>query len=358
MNAELRHDRSLIDATTLAAIECCLLSDIPFITYALPDSDSTIFFANPSWRPTNVPSADAIISFFGHNAPTVALNAELTATQLLSLDMSGLKGTSSAIEPYPHSTTQAKHRQAVEQIVTRLQSECGKTVLSRTIAGQCSPEICLNAIDRLFTKSRFAFRFAYYTPVTGSWMGASPELLGAIDRHQQFSTMALAGTRFNNEPWDTKNLEEHRMVVDYIVDRLRELALAPHIGDEETVTCGPIEHLRHLITADLHDHRCSFTDIISKLNPTPALAGYPLDKAISDIATLEAHPRNCYGGYIAVREPDGSQRAYVNLRSCQFNRTNYCIYVGGGITAHSTPEAEWAETEAKASTLLKLLAGN
>ena len=46
---------------------------------------------------------------------------------------------------------------------------------------------------------------------------------------------------------------------------------------------------------------------------------------------------------------------FVNLRSVRFDRDNYCVYAGGGITAASSPENEWAETEAKVARLMSII---
>lgn len=344
-----------MDATVLAAIDRCIRYRIPFIAYALPNETDVIFYANASSASDNATIA-ASVSFFGPDGHRIPIYAELTANDILRKDIT--RHPDPEIIPYDHSTTREEHRTAVERIVERLRRDGGKTVLSRTISGQRSSDDWSPVIETVFDTSLFAFRFIYYTRATGCWFGASPELLGKIDTSNRFTTMALAGTRTHGEPWDCKNREEHQLVIDYIADMLTSVGLKPEIGDEETVSCGPVEHLRHIISARMtDDHRIPFTDIIRKLSPTPALAGYPLETALHDIEQNETHSRHCYGGYIALHLPDGSEQAYVNLRSCHFHDRNYCIYAGGGITAQSNPATEWDETEAKASTLLKSIIG-
>ena len=46
---------------------------------------------------------------------------------------------------------------------------------------------------------------------------------------------------------------------------------------------------------------------------------------------------------------------YVNLRCAHIRNERYCLFAGGGITAHSQPLQEWDETEAKCSALLKII---
>ena len=66
-------------------------------------------------------------------------------------------------------------------------------------------------------------------------------------------------------------------------------------------------------------------------------------------------PRNFYSGYIRVETEDFIQY-FVNLRCAQFFENYAIIYVGGGITAESSPEKEWQETELKAEAILKNMA--
>ncbi len=115
---------------------------------------------------------------------------------------------------------------------------------------------------------------------------------------------------------------------------------------------GAIEHLCAHISCQAP--AAMLPQIIDALNPTPALCGYPLGDAVSDIALYERHRRHLYGGYIAVRDSKG-YHAYVNLRCVHFDSRRFCIYGGGGIVTASVPAEEYAETEAKTSFLRQLL---
>ena len=120
----------------------------------------------------------------------------------------------------------------------------------------------------------------------------------------------------------------------------------------ENLKFGNIEHLCHRITSTFNN--LSFLEILSKLSPTPALAGYPIRTALEDIRRYERHPRYCYGGYIALKNESGF-RAYVNFRGAHFDKETYCIYSGGGITAESNAHAEWDEAESKIFKLKQIL---
>ena len=256
------------------------------------------------------------------------------------------------------STSLQAYYNATDAAITRCKERNGKTVISRVICGkfnECKPTIG-NITERLFKKYPNTFRYIYYTPATGGWLAATPETLADIDMDaNQVSTMAFAGTRRAGtlSQWDNKNRKENTFVVDYIVNRLQSLGLRAEVSDGENVLFGEIEHLCRRITAKISAD-VSVENIIDALNPTPALCGVPIEDAIHDIASLEAHPRGCYGGVVAL-STNRRYRAFVNLRCMQFSCRSYCIYGGGGITPDSDTETEYLETEAKTSFLQSLV---
>ena len=69
------------------------------------------------------------------------------------------------------------------------------------------------------------------------------------------------------------------------------------------------------------------------------------------IDDFEMHPRKFYAGYIKV-ETEETIQYFVNLRCAEFFRNAALIYVGGGITAESSPENEWQETELKSQAII------
>lgn len=262
---------------------------------------------------------------------------------------------------------------SVNAIIENCRRRGGKTVYSRVIAGRMSYRTSegttdgisgmdiLEAALKLFVLFPDSCGFLFFTPQTGCWIGATPEILLDFDRYSREAyTMALAGTRpatSANTPWDNKNIIENRFVCDYIADRFRAAGITPEISAPITHRFGRIEHLRHDIRGVLPAD-CSFETLIDSLNPTPALCGYPREEAINDINRYEIHRRLCYGGFIAISTPDRI-KAYVNLRSARIipyeGALRYEIYAGGGIVADSDPAQEWEETRIKAAPLLSLL---
>lgn len=283
--------------------------------------------------------------FFAYCLP----GGELSLADTASVRFTPWPGCNSPAELWRESTSWPQYRAAIETLVERLKQRRGKTVMSRTICGSHNCDMVQLALD-FFEAYPQTYRTIFYTPQTGAWMGASPELLYKIDGDRLY-TMALAGTRLLSDgPWDEKNLEEHRMVADFIEDALAEQTQHYNRSELGTLRYGAIEHLLTEFTAETSQF--DLERLKNALQPTPAVGGYPRREALDDIARLETHRRNLYSGLIEFDADKNSQRlCIVNLRCMQFDAEHYCIYAGGGITSQSDPAAEWAETEAKSAWL-------
>lgn len=255
--------------------------------------------------------------------------------------------------PCGETTDRLLYKGQVLSIVTDLaENYPSKTVLSRVICGtlMCddTANMWLQVAHDYFKELKNTFRFIYFTPATGCWIGASPEILLNVDNSTgNAETVALAGTRTKpkaNVGWDEKNVSEQGMVVKFIMDVLEEMQADYKVEAVNDVAFGNISHKCEHFTFNLGE-RDPF-DVIDSLNPTPALSGYPREDAVAHIERLEMHNRYCYGGYVAV-EDGNSLRAYVNLRCAHFYKDKYCIYAGSGLTEDSKADSEWIETENK-----------
>lgn len=255
-------------------------------------------------------------------------------------------------------TSYEEYISGVRRVIDNCAARGGKTVYSRVICGECNGATVVSwgeVASRLFELHRSAFRFVYYTPSTGAWLGATPELLLDYDLDTgRFSTVSLAGTRKSGceSGWDEKNICENKYVSDFIVDNLVKLGITADVSPLQTVGYGGIEHLCATISGKAET--AGFAELLDTLSPTPALCGWPKKDAIEDIKRYERHSRGCYGGYLLVREPRRI-RAFVNLRCVHFDQKHYCVFGGGGITPMSDPDDEFAETTAKTSALVGII---
>lgn len=197
--------------------------------------------------------------------------------------------------------------------------------------------------------------FVYFFIKDGRcWMGAFSEVLGRFNKKtSQFETMSLAGTIPMNEDWTNKEIEEQQPVTNFIKNVLENYS--DQIEQSETYDhlSGNIKHLRTDFKAQIKGE--DLEKIISELHPTPAVCGIPTDFCKKAIQQFERHSRNLYAGYIRVETEDYIQY-FVNLRCAEFFENAAIIYVGGGITADSSVEKEWQETELKADAILKNIA--
>lgn len=256
------------------------------------------------------------------------------------------------------STTLEEYTAEIEEIQQQLRENGGgKIVAARVIAANGTVDVAATfaALCRQYPS---AFVFAFSTPLTGCWIGASPELL-LSSFSGKLQTMALAGSRPTGTPggWDDKNREEQAMVVDYICDCMTRNGLPPSRKETVTAKAGGVEHICTPIMAgvpaDFNPTR--LTALLKDLSPTPALCGLPKELALEVIKSTESFPRGCYGGWCGPYLSPFDFHFQVILRCAQVGAERYALYAGGGITLKSNPGAEWAETELKAQTLLSTI---
>ena len=210
------------------------------------------------------------------------------------------------------------------------------------------------------------------TPVSGTWLMASPELL--LENEQQSSnrwhTMALAGTmrlegeqlQFDNPRqdgvqdirWSQKNIQEQRLVATYVRQCLQRL-------DAEVEETGPFTKraadLVHLCS-DFHavtNGTKAVGEIVASLHPTPAVCGLPKHQALNFILHNEHHDRSYYSGFMGPLFVDDTTHLFVTLRCMQLFTNGYHLYAGGGILCDSQEEQEWHETEIKLDTMRRVI---
>lgn len=266
--------------------------------------------------------------------------------------------------PWPSPTSEVEYLGSLDNLIRELGPD-EKVVISRVITGsfaRAGIDVLLERISSYFDSFPRAVCYFYYTPLTGFWFGASPELLLKSDS-ESFSTIALAGTRAtsheHNSPWDAKNIHEHNIVRDFIIDTFRRHGLTElSIGRAVTVRYNNlIEHLMTPVSATC-SHDVSFATVADALSPTPALCGYPRPAALKWISSCESHPRYCYGGFFEWHDGQSdTTKAYVTLRCAHVDAeaSRWCVYSGGGIVRRSVPQDELKETERKAAVILSHL---
>lgn len=243
--------------------------------------------------------------------------------------------------------------QAADFLENIRQNKIGKAILSRVKQSAFDSSKTFDLYHQLCAKYPDALVYLLSSEFLGTWIGASPEVLVETDDGILY-TMALAGTKKDDKTdWSDKELDEHELVSDFIVDQLKsfELDNIESVGPYE-YEAGPVTHLRTNINAELNKN--SPWKIAKSLHPTPAVSGMPRTEALKLIANTETHQRDLYAGILGVLDSE-TTRLFVNLRCAQIQENEIFLYVGGGFTGQSIPLDEWNETENKSKTLLNVL---
>ena len=235
-----------------------------------------------------------------------------------------------------------------------------KVVLSRVLGvDRVEPQRGVDIFIELCRKYPSAFISFFYSPKAGMWIGATPETLMARSNNRcRIASLAGTTTWQSNltfkQLWNKKELDEQQMVTNFIKEIIDNLNIVNcEIKGPETVKAGSIAHLRTIFRFELDDIRL-VSSLIDKLHPTPAVCGLPKERAIKLIEEIERYERTYYSGFIGPVCTD-SFNLFVNLRCMQFTNKGVQLYVGGGLTKDSQPEAEWEETQLKAETLLSVV---
>ena len=263
------------------------------------------------------------------------------------------------IEAIAATASENKYMDNLKILIDSLKDFPGyKTVLSRTITGFTDTSLIIDVATGYFSVNPDALCVLMQTSDRKIWIMATPEIL-LQKKGCSFETMALAGTRHISDddvPWDKKNIEEQKVVSDYIAEILNDKNLKFSMSEPFTLKSNNIEHICTLFKGCITGQE-DIASLVDALSPTPAVCGFPVEKAKGDIERLETHNRGFYAGYTVVENQDGATQVFVNLRcACIDMRTGrYVIFVGGGITSASEPEHELYETRMKGETLYKLL---
>ena len=203
------------------------------------------------------------------------------------------------------------------------------------------------------------------TPESGSWIGATPELLVSVENKSTFRTIALAGTQvyqagvnLKTVAWTQKDIEEQALVERYIISCFKKIRLREfEEHGPKTVVAGNLLHLKSEFKVDMQ--ATNFPQLgsvmLQLLHPTSAVCGVPLDTSMEFLDKHEKYDRQYYTGYLGPVNFNNDTNIFVNLRCAQLLEDKAVLYAGAGVTIDSTPEHEWNETEMKMNTLLKII---
>lgn len=333
------------------AIVKALSTGVPFVAYSLPSTSTINFFADcgETISPVNTQFS---ITPWGAKSSAI-IKARCNVPDFLAANVDCVRGISPKLQP---STSYMSYSNSVAHLIEELKQGGGKCVISRiesyNVMSGLTPEDIAEIAVKVLTDFDKEFAYIFHHPEVGTWLAASPEKLFFVDKSTgKFQTIALAGTRAasTNEKWDTKNINEQAYVADFIDNILRSTRVSFTKKAPTTLSAGKIEHIVTSFEGILNGGDAS--ELINKLHPTPAIAGFPKSKALMQINEFENHQRRCYSGLVTLETPK-LLLSYVNLRCAEISTDSVAFYAGGGITADSEVDAEWRECARKMSTLM------
>ena len=240
-----------------------------------------------------------------------------------------------------------------------------KIVLARRVDfGFPEPLDPLALLGRLRAGTANCFHFGFQYRSGEAFVGATPERLFRRSGRRIW-TEAVAGTRPRGETEDQdakylsdllssdKDQREHAYVRDSIREALVPLSESFHIdpvASEMKLARGwhLVSRSRGVLNEGVHG-----SDVMAALHPTPAVGGYPTDRALEAIRSLEPFDRGWYAGPVGWIGSRGAEFA-VALRCGLVRGDQLSLYSGAGIVEGSQASAEWEEIEQKISDFLKV----
>lgn len=238
-----------------------------------------------------------------------------------------------------------------------------KVVLSRKEAVLLRQFDLETVFKKLIAFYPTAFKYCFFHPKIGLWMGATPEQFLKINQ-KALQTVALAGTQIATNAehiiWQEKEIEEQRLVTEFITTSLQNKVSELTLSSPYSFKAGNLWHIKTDISATAKSKK-AIGVIISALHPTSAVCGLPKENAKAFILKNESYEREYYSGFLGELNIDlatfrtEQSDLFVNLRCMKIVGDEAQLFIGCGITKDSVPSAEFMETVNKSMTMRKVL---
>ncbi len=193
-------------------------------------------------------------------------------------------------------------------------------------------------------------------------VSASPESFIHFDaKTRTLSARPMKGTRraVEGARAELRDSAKERAELHMITDLMRnDLGRVCELGSIkvpeprmiEAHAAGTLLQASSVVTGTLREG-LSLVRALPELLPAGSITGAPKIRAMQVIAELEGFARGPWCGCCALFEDSGDAHLSVAIRTALIESGTITYCVGAGIVADSLPEAEWAETLAKASVL-------
>ncbi|MBI5975959.1 isochorismate synthase [Staphylococcus canis] len=252
----------------------------------------------------------------------------------------------------------------VDETIQQLKHD-EKVVLSRRRMVQFEQAINIsNILNRALQNEKNSYLFVLESG-EDTFVSQTPEQLFRVENGNLY-TKAVAGTirRTHDKEKDEahlkaflndeKNRVEHQIVVESILEDIQ-----PFVANAEYDHTPKIlknDHLYHLFTEIGGPlSQPSYIELIDQLHPTPALGGYPKDKAMAYIEAHEFGARGLYGAPVGTIDIYDDSEFIVAIRSMLMNQKQALLFAGAGIVKDSNAQEELEETALKFSPMMDAL---
>jgi len=201
-------------------------------------------------------------------------------------------------------------------------------------------------------------------------VGSSPEVLVRVEG-DEVTVRPIAGTRPRGATpaedealaaalrADTKELAEHRMLVDLGRNDVGRIAQYGSVRVTDQLAIERYSHVQHLVSEVRGRLRPGYDalDVFRACFPAGTVTGAPKVRAMEIIDELEPERRGPYAGAVGyVGWGATSLDTAITIRSALVLKDRVVVQAGAGIVADSDPRREFEESEAKAQAVLKALA--
>ncbi|MBD8527685.1 aminodeoxychorismate synthase component I [Pseudoxanthomonas sp. CAU 1598] len=200
-------------------------------------------------------------------------------------------------------------------------------------------------------------------------ISSSPERL-VSRRGERLETRPIAGTRARGSAEQEaalvaellshpKERAEHIMLIDLERNDLGRVSVPGSVQVDDLMAVETYAHVHH-IESTVSGHAkpaLSPGDLIRAVFPGGTITGCPKVRCMEIIAELEQSARGPYTGAIGWLSRSADMDLNILIRSLSLVGQTLRFRAGAGVVADSDPEAELAETRAKARGLLAALQG-
>ncbi|WP_134397034.1 chorismate-binding protein [Flavobacterium psychrophilum] len=342
-----------------------LSKKIPFVIYCKPNSNKLVGVFQKNDNLFEIENFEeigfAFVYFYGKNKYLIPKNeSDIYIETITKIDHC----TENKININIDANAKITFENLVKKGINAIQNkQFDKVVLSRKETLKINVFDFQNVFNKFLFNYQNTFKYCFYHPKIGFWMGATPEQF--LQSYQNtIKTVSFAGTQPYCEKekyiWEEKEKQEQQFVTDFILDNLKKHSTQILFSEPYTFRAGSVVHLKTDIEAIINTQN-NFSNIIKNLHPTPAVCGLPKDRAMQFIINNEAYDRTYYTGFLGELNIDfetlknKKSDLFVNLRCMNIEDNLANIYIGCGITKDSIAENEFTETVNKSKTMTKVL---